>query len=257
MGEERRALFGRRLFVAVALTVVAASLFSAGTARGATLAYVRDNNVWVESPDGSLRRAITTAGTASSPYTLGGIADNGTVLAAYGSPKTWFLFNPDGTLRKEGPNVVPMHQCGSAIGSIGPLVPVLHPTRDLVAYNYICNYPPPTYGTETRLALDDPKAYTPGTSTLDLGTSLYQPTWFGDRLVAESGGTILVQRAASAPYQTNFDDWLVPAAGNYFMRTEVARAQNRFLVEDQTGSAATDSTLLGTYTGTPPSARST
>src|SRR5919201_1513096 len=141
---------GSRFLLLLGVAIVAALSVAAGTAQATVFAYVANGNVYLQSPDGLLSRTITTAGNGSSPYVLAGIADSGTILAAYGGTKFWYLYNPDGTLRPEGPNIVPMHECGSAAGSIGPIVPVFHPSKSLVAYNYFCNS---LSSTEIRLAL--------------------------------------------------------------------------------------------------------
>src|SRR4051794_14062967 len=136
----------------VRIAAVALTLAFPAAAGAESVSYVEGGNVFISTADGARRVPITTSGTNDSPYTLAGHADNGKVVTAYGSSNaTWFMFNPDGTNSAEGPNLVPMKQCGSAIGSIGPIDPRLHPDGDIVAFNYFCNYFPS--GTDTDLAV--------------------------------------------------------------------------------------------------------
>src|SRR3954470_3919089 len=56
---------------------------AANTAPG-SLVYIKDNNVWLSSPDGAVTRQITTDGTPTSYYKRASQADNGTIVAVKG-----------------------------------------------------------------------------------------------------------------------------------------------------------------------------
>jgi hypothetical protein len=232
--------------------VVGALPFAPAPAQAASLLYVQRGDVWIANQDGSQRRAVTKQGTGQRPYTLAGAADSGKILVAFGSPKTWFFYNPNGRLRKEGPNIVPMRSCGSAIGSIGPVAPRFHPGGRLAAYSYFCNYGPPSYDSDIILTADLPHNYTSGSNSPILAYELLSPTWFGSRLVASDAESIYVQPPhPKNPFRNNFALWLAPNPGFGFSRAEIAREGKRFLLE-VTDDSGPDGTLLGTYTGSPP-----
>jgi hypothetical protein len=229
---------GTRLatFVLAAFALLAPST----AANAASIGYVSGGNVHLSAPDGSLARQITTAGTNDSPYNLAGVADSGKIVASFGpsSSKTWFFFNPDGSTRSEGPNLVPMKSCGSAIGSIGPLSPRLHPDGSMAAYNYFCNYGPPSFGSDVHLTVDTPHNYTMGSNTPVIANDLTHPTWFGNRLVVSDGTNILIQEDhPDSPYRLGFSPWLGPGPGVALNGAEISRQGNRFLVEYTENSA--------------------
>jgi hypothetical protein len=68
----------RRLACAVAAT--AACLLAAAPAGASSIVYVKQGNNWLSSPDGSLRRQVTTDGGYSSPSQ----ADNGNIVGLHG-----------------------------------------------------------------------------------------------------------------------------------------------------------------------------
>jgi hypothetical protein len=229
---------GTRL--AILVLAALALLAPATAANAASIGYVSGGNVHLSAPDGSLARQITTAGTNDSPYNLAGVADSGKIVAAFGpsSSKTWFFFNPDGSTGSEGPNLVPMKSCGSAIGSIGPLSPRLHPDGSMAAYNYFCNYGPPSFGSDVHLTVDTPHNYTMGSNTPVIANDLTHPTWFGNRLVVSDGTNILIQEDhPDSPYRLGFSPWLGPGPGVALNGAEISRAGNRFLVEYTENSA--------------------
>jgi hypothetical protein len=70
---------------AVILIAVCTALAALPAAAGASsIAFVKQNNVWLASPDGSVQRQLTTDGTATTRYAWPSQADDGTILAKYG-----------------------------------------------------------------------------------------------------------------------------------------------------------------------------
>src|SRR5688572_3115160 len=65
------------------LLAAAALLILPAAAHADSIAFVKDGNVWVASPDGSGERALTRDGTTDSPYRSPSQADDGTVAASF------------------------------------------------------------------------------------------------------------------------------------------------------------------------------
>jgi WD40-like Beta Propeller Repeat len=78
-----------------AAVAVAALAVLPGSAAASSIAFVKDNNVWLISPDGSRQRQVTTDGTASTYYNWPSQADDGTILAKRGNH--FVRLRPDGT----------------------------------------------------------------------------------------------------------------------------------------------------------------
>jgi hypothetical protein len=68
--------------------LAAAALWPAAPARADSLAFIRENNVWLANPDGSGLYQVTLDGTASAPYESPSEADDGTVVAVRQLPGT-------------------------------------------------------------------------------------------------------------------------------------------------------------------------
>jgi hypothetical protein len=217
----------------VRIVAVLLTLALAPAAGAESLSYVEGGNVFISTSDGARRVPITSAGTNDDPYILAGHADSGRTIASYGplGSETWFIFNPDGTNSGDGPNLVPMKNCGNP--SVGPISPRLHPDGDIVAFNYFCNQPLGG-GYTLYLALDLPKYYTMGSNSEPLASDLFEPTFFGKRLVVEGGGNIGIQSdEADNPFHfpPTFNDWILPDAGEHLVRAEVARPGGRLALD--------------------------
>jgi hypothetical protein len=76
----------RRRVVAAMGIIATAAAATATPAMGDSLAFIRDNNVWLANPDGSGQYQVTLDGTAGSPYETPSQADNGTVVAIRQTP---------------------------------------------------------------------------------------------------------------------------------------------------------------------------
>jgi hypothetical protein len=66
------------------LLVVVLGLALAAPAQGASIVFVKKNNVWAAKPDGSQQVRLTRDGTRARPYFSPTIADNGTIVALRG-----------------------------------------------------------------------------------------------------------------------------------------------------------------------------
>jgi hypothetical protein len=77
------------------LLVLALSLLLPGAAAASSIAFIKDNNVWLTSPDGSRQHQVTTDGNATKYYNWPSQADDGTILAKHGDH--FVRMRPDGT----------------------------------------------------------------------------------------------------------------------------------------------------------------
>lgn len=68
----------------LASTLVAAALLPASPASADSIAFVKDANVWLTSPDGARQHQVTTDGTAEYPYRSPSQADDGTIAVSHG-----------------------------------------------------------------------------------------------------------------------------------------------------------------------------
>ena len=77
------------------ILLLALALLLPAAASASSIAFVKDNNIWLSSPDGSRQRQVTTDGTAAKYYNSPSQADDGTILAKHGSH--FVRLRPDGT----------------------------------------------------------------------------------------------------------------------------------------------------------------
>jgi hypothetical protein len=68
----------------IAVLVLMLVLALAGPAQGASVVFVKKNNVWAAKPDGSRQFRITRDGSRARPYFSPTVADNGTIVALRG-----------------------------------------------------------------------------------------------------------------------------------------------------------------------------
>jgi hypothetical protein len=80
---------------AVLVVGVALALLIPGQALASSIAFTKDNNIWLMSPDGSRSKQVTTDGTSTRYYAFPSQADDGTILAKYGD--SFVRLRPDGT----------------------------------------------------------------------------------------------------------------------------------------------------------------
>lgn len=89
MSFRRSSWVSRWMTVALVASALVVATPRADTAQGATSAgsivFVRQHNVWIARPDGTGQRALTTSGTAASPWRSPDQSDVGTVVATRGT----------------------------------------------------------------------------------------------------------------------------------------------------------------------------
>jgi hypothetical protein len=86
----------RKPLRALAGLACALPLVGAAPAMADSVVFVKDANLWVANPDGSAARAVTSDGTAASPYRSPPQADDGTIAVSY--EETVRIMDRDGTL---------------------------------------------------------------------------------------------------------------------------------------------------------------
>ena len=85
----------RRAALLAAACVCSALAVAPAAASASSIAFIKDDNVWLTSPDGAVQRQVTTDGTASVGYMWPSQADDGTILAKYGD--LFVRMRPNGT----------------------------------------------------------------------------------------------------------------------------------------------------------------
>lgn len=216
----------RSLLVAAAALAVVASLPAAADA--AMLVYRDGNDVWEASPDGAIKRQVTTDGAADAYYSFPSVDDAGTVTAmrnvgGVGAAK--YIWVKSRTATTPTVNVMPWRISGGL--NSGPTWARVRPQDGtMLVYKYLLNKGVcfPGCGIEDRFAMVNPAA--PGSPTMPGidQPAVSMPTWHGDHLVAGKDGAIAYERSGLV-----FDRWLadpdMPLQG-----AEVNRALTRIAV---------------------------
>src|SRR5215213_1335035 len=79
----------------VALLAGLALALAPSHALASSIAFIKGDDVWLISPDGSRQQRVTTDGTASKGYAFPSQPDNGTILAKFG--EHFVRLRPDGS----------------------------------------------------------------------------------------------------------------------------------------------------------------
>ena len=255
----RRRLSTARCAVAA---VSFAALVCAAPAGAASLVYLdAASNVWVTSPDGAIKRQLTTDGRADSLYLSPSMQDDGTVVVPNQDDFTRVL-NPDGT-KKAGPWIKPTPASFNTALIWGDA----HPTATFYLtsqYTAPLNQTPDP--TVSLAALNAPGSsdcavlvckfgiirprFIPGTQDYTAITDGANPTTFNGEYVrvVKGDGTVV--------------DWLnfTPPGGPPdldFRNVDVSRTGNRVLVELDPEGVTTSSTLALLQGSGPPPATTT
>ena len=103
-------------------------------ALASSIAFIKDDNVWLISPDGSRQKQVTTDGTASKGYAFPSQADDGTILAKFGD--LFVRLRPDGTKIGEPFPAVgsDVRHSGNLFVMAGPAAPRISPDGTRFAY---------------------------------------------------------------------------------------------------------------------------
>ena len=136
MSQDRAAAQPRRTRIrcAALATLLAALALPAAPAAASSIAFIKDGNVWLTSPDGSRMKQVTHDATPDTDYYWPSQADDGTILAKYGD---YFVrLRPDGT--KIGAPVPAIgsdvRHSGNVTVMAGPASPQISPDGTRFAY---------------------------------------------------------------------------------------------------------------------------
>ena len=217
-----RPLIGMR----AALIAIVVLLTMAPAAGAASIAYVDGGEVWLSSLDGAqkvrLATPVANGAGATDEWLAVAAADGGRIVAARNEPGkvsslSWFkAWEPSGASTVEGPLNAPS---GWAV-YVYPLgFDVTADGRHMV-YGYsnssLCC--PISFGRGTYVRPVTNSSLPP----IDIPGE-EDPTLFGNRMIAHSGGTVHVQDTSAAPYGTDFAPWIdASASGLELRRTDVA-----------------------------------
>jgi WD40-like Beta Propeller Repeat len=170
-------------------TLIAAGvglLCAAAPAGADSIAYLKDNNIWLANPDGSHQVQITHDGTATTPYRSPSQADDGTIAAGHGGDLV--------TLAQTGQ---PLAQFAPPTGtdSTGhvirdvPQQVAIAPDGHMLAYVYSQPSCPPgaPCGVRQEMLYSAPDHTTP-VATYGEQTNLTNPSWIDNTRVLAFGG---------------------------------------------------------------------
>jgi hypothetical protein len=119
---------------AVTAMLAAVALTAPDPAAASGIAYIKEHNVWLSSPDGSVQRQVTTDGTPARHYNWPSQADDGTILAKLGD---YFVrMRPDGTrIGDPVPGIgSDVQHSGNLTVMAGPAAPRISPDGTRFAY---------------------------------------------------------------------------------------------------------------------------
>ena len=188
------------LRTASALAALCASLAVAAPASADSIAYVKDGDVWLASPDGARQQQVTRSGG----YHYVSQADDGTMAALVGGEKIQKLSRTGEVLAEFGTYVSDGAASGGPVSQFaGPFNPEISPDGRLIAYewmnsNYVnggagCNASsvPPCYVLESRqgVGITHADRFT-GFEEFGLITGWIGPSWMSNDRLVRSGAPV-------------------------------------------------------------------
>src|SRR5688500_6785756 len=150
-----RPMLSSRLSKLLLAALVAAFAIPAA-ASASMITYIDGKNVCVASPDGAIKRQLTTDGTAQVPFHVPSTDDHGNVAAVKRGLSNSQILVHLGADGKRTDNVMPWK---ISLGTnFGPSSARLSADGTKIAYTYLLNHGPYNGGIEPRMALVTPKA---------------------------------------------------------------------------------------------------
>lgn len=171
--------------LATLTAVCAAALAGAGPAAADSIVYVKDHNVWLANADGSGQYQVTTDGTSSWAYGSPSQADDGTIVARFGTDIVRMRQNGELLSSFDPPDTT--DSAGQIIGGT-PSGVAVSPDGSKVAYTYHhANCPP---GVSCGVRYVTLYSHADRSTPVDTFGKLYRnsPSWVSnDRLLAFGG----------------------------------------------------------------------
>jgi hypothetical protein len=203
----------------IALILLALLLAAPAAADAASVAYIKDGEVWLASLDGT-QKVRLAAPEGTQKWLAVAASDNGRIVAVRNEPGkisslSWFkVFEPDGTSTVEGPLNYPG-------GWQLPLYPLsFDVTADgkHMVYGFSNSSCCTTFARGTYVRSVTNSVLPPITIS-----GYEEPTLFGSRVIAKYGAAVYVQDAAATTYGSDFALWLdMSRTGYELRRTDVA-----------------------------------
>jgi hypothetical protein len=217
-----------RAIPAAAVAAAACALIAVAPAAASSIAYTKDSNVHLTSPDGSIQRPVTTDGTSTNRYQAPDQVDDGTIVVSRPSVRFIYALRQDGTTRNAA-LLAPGNSCGS-----GPLdMDVTPDSPGLIVFQYIhsdyCFNPTPGNGPRSRVTFAFSDVPTAG-STFIKHDNWTAPRWTPGTdyasMVNINGGAIGIQGGGTvSPWLSS--DPAVETIESF----DISRTGNRVLVE--------------------------
>jgi hypothetical protein len=163
-----------------------ALLIAAAPAAADSIAYIKNDNIWLANSDGSGQVQITHDGTAVVPYRSPSQADDGRIAAAHGSDIV--LLAQTGQTLAEFPPPTATDSTGQPITDV-PQQVAISPDGNRLAYVYSQPSCPPAApcGVRQELLYSYPDRTTP-VATFGEQTNLTNPSWIDNNRVLAFGG---------------------------------------------------------------------
>ena len=205
------------------LAAFAAALAIPGAASASMVTYIDAKNVWVASPDGAIKRQLTTDGTTQSPFHVPSSDDYGNVAAIKGGLSNSKVLTHLGADGKRTDNVMPWK---ISLGTnFGPSSARLSADGSKIAYTYLLNHGPYNGGIEPRMAIVTPKAPGHPTQPMIDQPGWEMPTWIDGKLVvAKSGLAHLEMQPLQFTSFLSITDFKI-------VSTEILRNKGRYLID--------------------------
>ncbi|MGZ4248086.1 MAG: hypothetical protein ACXVUE_07240 [Solirubrobacteraceae bacterium] len=175
-------------------------LCAAAPAGADSIAYIKDNNIWLARPDGTGQVQVTHDGTATMPYRSPSQADNGTIAAGHGGDLVTLAQSGQPLAQFTPP--IATDSTGQIVSDV-PQQAAISPNAQMIAYVYSQPSCPPSAPCGVRqVMLYSAADHTTPVSTYGEQTNLTNPTWIDNSRVLAFGGHF---------HQVNVDS---PGGGN-------------------------------------------
>ena len=223
------------------LAALVAAFAIPAAASASMITYIDGKNVWVASPDGAIKRQLTTDGTTQVPYHVPSTDDHGNVAAVKGGLSNSKILVHLGADGKRTDNVLPWK---ISLGTnFGPSSARLSADGTKIAYTYLLNHGPYNGGIEPRMAIVTPKAPGHPTQPMIDQPGWEMPTWIDGKLVvAKNGVALLEMQPLQFTQFLQINDFKI-------VSTEISRAKGRYLIDMSRTADNARGLVLYSHTG--------